>query len=156
MYDVRLIWDNTEGCGDIAFVNGDFKTGKPIESAVLLSLFCDARADDSSGITDPDGKRGWWGDLLREVEHTTGSNVWQLERSTLTQASLNMLKSYCQTALQWMIGDDICDRIEVTVERNDDVPETPIVVLSVILYRGDESVADIKYTDFWNAQIEED
>jgi phage gp46-like protein len=156
MDDIRLLWDNTEGVGDIAFVAGDFKTGKPIETAVYLSLFCDARADDSSGVVDPDMRRGWWGDLLRTVSHSTGSNIWQLEREKITQSILNSIKSYCENALQWMVDDEIVNSFEVTIDKNVDEPETPIVILSVILYRGDATVADIRYTDFWNAQIEED
>jgi phage gp46-like protein len=153
--DAQLLWNNDDGCGDIAFVSGDFKRGKPIESAVFLSLFCDARAKDYASVVDPDMQRGWWGDLLNDAGHKLGSNIWQLERETLSTATLNMVKGYCELALKWMIDDQIVDRIEIDASLDSTSPETTMVVLSIILYRGDATVADIRFKDFWDAQIVE-
>lgn len=152
--DAQIIWDNDEGCGDIAFVNGDIKRGKPIESSVYLSIFCDAKATDYKGTTDPDMQRGWWGDLLKAAGSVLGSNIWQLEREKMTQGTLNIIKSYCELALEWMLSDGIADKIEVETE-SFGKSESPAVLLSVRIYRGNDTIASIKYKDFWNAQIDE-
>lgn len=153
--DAQLIWDNDEGCGDIAFVNGDIKRGKPIESSVYISLFCDAKATDFNDAPyDPDSRRGWWGDLLKAAGSAIGSNIWQLEREKMTQGTLNIVKSYCELALEWMLTDGIADRIEIETENTSDT-KTPTVFLSIKIYRGSDTIANIQYKDLWNAQIDD-
>ena len=154
-FDAQLLWDNTEGCGDIAFVSGDFKRGKPIETAVYLSLFCDAKMTDYSKSTDPDSKRGWWGDLVSDGNHVLGSNIWEYERSKLDQGTINIIKSYCEIALQWMVSDGIVSKIEVDAELSNEQIESPKLALSIRLYKGDDVLANIRYGDFWNAQIDD-
>ena len=59
--DARIIWDHWGG--DLAIISGDVLLTDGLETAVILSLFLDARARDDDPL--PDGgtdRRGWWDD----------------------------------------------------------------------------------------------
>lgn len=116
--DVQLIFDPLESVldGDLAIENGDLVIENSLGTALLLSLFTDARASDEElarfGGDDP---RGWWGDALATFERDRfGSKLWLLQRETQTTATLAKAKAYAEEALAWLITDGICDAVNVT------------------------------------------
>lgn len=153
--DIALFWDGNTQTGDIRFENGDLVREPGLTSAVILSLFCDSRAGDDSGITDPDSRRGWWGDGLAAVQNNTGlgSNLWLLGREKVTQKTVNLAEQYILDALQWMLDDGVVAKLEVTVQRQGSV-ETPVLAASIKLFFSDGATQVISFADLWTQQFD--
>ncbi len=45
MTDIKLTWDNDNGVADMSITDSDFTKEAGLETAVLISLFTDRRAD---------------------------------------------------------------------------------------------------------------
>lgn len=93
-----------------------------LNNAITLSLFTDARASDDDVI--PDGsqdRRGYWGDIDLDDNESLGSRLWLLERSKITQDTLNTLHNYATDAVQWLIDEEHLQAINITVERDNEV-----------------------------------
>jgi phage gp46-like protein len=113
--DARLVFDAGELAADLALVAGDLEADNGLETALLLSLFTDARASDEElarfGDTDP---RGWWGDSESEFQGDVfGSKLWLLAREKQTNETLNRARDYAQQALDWLREDGIAERVAV-------------------------------------------
>jgi len=87
----------------------DIKSTNKFDTLVYTLLFTDARADIYSESKD---KRGWVGDIDKEVFN---SLIWTTDQSRLTRDNLNIIKSYAEKALQYMVQEKICDRVEVNI-----------------------------------------
>ena len=83
----------------------------PVESAVILSLFADARVTDEERPADEASRRGFWGDALTGSQ--TGSKLWLLAREKQTTETLRSVEDYARQALTWLVDDRIVDRIGV-------------------------------------------
>lgn len=154
--DIALIWNTEQQAGDIKFDGGDLVREPGLTSAVYLSLFCDSRANDDSGITDPDSRRGWWGNLLADKQDNAGmgSNLWLLSREKDTKQTVNLAEQYIYDALQWMLDDGVVQKIDVTVE-SQGTTTTPILAASIKLYFADGSKQVVAFADLWTAQFQE-
>lgn len=112
MSDISTLWNTTRG--DWTLAGADLASGNDVITGVLISLFTDrvAGVDDviPDGTADP---RGWWGD---DETHPVGSRLWLIDRAKKTQATLGLAQSYIQEALQWLIDDGVCSRVDVYVE----------------------------------------
>ncbi len=118
--DIQLTWDkDAQGCV-MAFSGNDVVTSESLLTAVLVSLFTDARAADDDPLPDPSGtdRRGWWGDATNtaKVNDSVGSKLWLLERAKNVGQVLVDAKAYVEEALQWMIDEGICKSVAVVVE----------------------------------------
>ena len=112
--DIAILWDAERSQGDWQLTEGgDFITAQALETAVMISLFTDARAapDDvlPQGETD---RRGWWGNALGE--DPIGSRLWLLRRARRRPETLNLARDYIREALAWLIEDGIARKVEVT------------------------------------------
>jgi len=106
-----------DGVIDFILVNGDLKMDDGLESAVVLSLLCDARVSVDELPYGEEDPRGFWGDIVSEVEgDSTGSKLWLLRREKLTNETATRAKKYCEEALQWLIDDKIASDVAVTTE----------------------------------------
>lgn len=114
MTDIRLIYDNSKGHCDWVIADGDLDTSDDLETAVLLSLFTDARAPD--GTVPPDGTtdlRGCWMDYYEGW--SMGSLLWTIEGSKKVGNSLlTHARTICEQALQWLIDDGVVGKVAVT------------------------------------------
>jgi len=87
---------------DISFVNGDIETTRNLDTAVLLSIFCERRAD-SSEVPIAKYRRGWIGNILMfDSLDEMGSKLWLLYQARATQNNLNRAKKFITDALEWM------------------------------------------------------
>lgn len=88
--------------------------GDELSSAILISLFCDARADDDEYAEvrehEP-SRRGWWGDLTDGIR--TGSKLWLLRRAPADEETLEKARFFVLDALSWLKEDGICREINV-------------------------------------------
>lgn len=115
----------------------------PLTRAVVISLFTHRRADPDDNADVP---MGWWGDTWPIVANDRyGSKLWLLQRSKLTNALVNTVRSYLCEALQWMLDDGVVSRIDIDIQR------TGINELgnSIVLWRRDGPVT-ISFNDFWS------
>lgn len=131
---------------DIEFINGEFTIEEGLETAVLMSIYTDRRADNDEELDDINDQRGWWGDQFEDDE--IGSKRWLLYRQKITSNTLALLRQYDRDALKWMIDDNVVKDIKVTVERYDRITVAEEIQL---YYANDESVA-FKFKTTWEAQ----
>lgn len=119
--DLLLVWSNERGDADLALIDGkaDLATDLGLQTAVLLSLFLDRRAepDDVPPSGDARDRRGWWGDEFLEVEGDRyGSRLWLLDRGKQTRETELRAKEYAREALAWMLEDRVVASLDVQVE----------------------------------------
>ncbi|WP_354689358.1 phage GP46 family protein [Citrobacter portucalensis] len=115
----------------------------PLTRAVVISFFTHRRADPDDNADVP---MGWWGDTWPMVANDRyGSKLWLLQRSKLTNALVNTVRTYLRESLQWMLDDGVVSRIDIDIQR------TGINELgnSIALWRRDGPVT-ISFNDFWS------
>lgn len=118
--DIELTWDTElQGC-KMSFAANDVVTSSSLLTAVLVSLFTDARAADDDPLPDPrnDDRRGWWGDATNTALPTdsVGSKLWLLEREKNTVDAVKRGKTYVQEALAWLVSEGVAKSVDVIVE----------------------------------------
>lgn len=89
--------------------DGDVVTEDQFETAVLVSLFSDRRAEPSQ-VPRPELRRGWVGDLQTPGD-PIGSTLWLLEQSRLTGSTANAARDAAQVSLQWLVDDDFATAV---------------------------------------------
>lgn len=111
--DLSLNWCET--FYDIQMRNQDLDVEQGLRTAVIISIFTDARANEEELPIGETSRRGYWGDLFPDVERDRiGSRLWLLERSKETEEVRVTARQYCLEALQWMIEDGIAASIDVS------------------------------------------
>lgn len=115
--DIATVWVPAASRGDWAVLGPDLRSGADLETAVLISLFTDRRADPDDVIPDGSGDpRGWWGDLGED--RPIGSKLWLLERAKQTEPVRLRAKDYVDQALAWLVQDGIAAAVETQVTWN--------------------------------------
>jgi phage gp46-like protein len=123
--------------GDIALGESDVLLDESILSAVLVSLFCDANADDLL----PGERRGYWAD--EDAQRPVGSLLWVLDRAKATQETRARARDAAEDSLRWMIDEGIAEQITVdaTYERPD------FLRLDILITRGTSR----RHQSLWDA-----
>jgi phage gp46-like protein len=114
--DISLTFDPTTATCDWTITSGQITEGNDLETAVLISLFTDARA--APGYVSADGTNdlhGFWGDTYSQTNW--GSRLWQLDRASISNRPviLQAAQNYATEALQWLIDDGVAATISATV-----------------------------------------
>jgi phage gp46-like protein len=112
MADITILWQPEQGFGDWVLLGPDLETGDDLVTAVLVSLFSDARAQDGDKV--PDGsadRRGWWGDSF--LAQPVGSRLWLIDRAKQTEATRLQAQDYAAEALAWLTAGGIAASIDV-------------------------------------------
>lgn len=136
MSDIALLFDPIDG-PDIAIDAGGLLLDEGLRTAILISLFTDARAPDGADLPHIDAdRRGWWGDDFGREDSVAGNGVigsllWLLEREKITPAVVARARDAAYAALRWLIEDNIASAIRVGVE----VQERKRIALSIELDR---------------------
>lgn len=139
------------GLIDISLMIGDVAADDGLETAVLISLFSDARASqDMIAEFDRDGDlRGYWGDLDNPADET-GSLLWVLKREKQLSRTLASAREYCERALAWLIEDKVADRVVVATE----YPQRGWMAIQIDIYRPrSNNPVTYRYNYEWAAQI---
>lgn len=92
----------------------DLGEGSALESAVLISLFTDARVTDEELPEGEQSRRGHWGDAFTGA--ATGSKLWLLSRAKRTPETLRLYEDYGRQALRWLIDDGHVTEITLIAE----------------------------------------
>lgn len=135
---------------DLNKENGDLKTDDGLETAVIISLFTDARADTDDILPDnSDDRRGWWGDSFADIAgDRIGSKLWLLAREKALPAVARRVETYAGEALNWLIIDGVASRIVCTATWI-----TPRCCgLRVEIYRATGDLVSLNYSNIWEAQ----
>ncbi|WP_439471349.1 phage GP46 family protein [Brevundimonas sp.] len=134
MTDLALIWSDEAFAADLALLDGDLAKDGGLKTAVILSLFTDARArpDDVLPQEGAD-RRGWWPDALGADEDRMGSRLWLLAREKLTPDTVARAREYAEEALMWLVRDGVARELVVTVE----VVGPAALGLHILIGRGD-------------------
>lgn len=121
MTDIALLWNDEAFAADAALSAGALRTDEGLRTAILISLFTDARAGEDDVLPDLGGdRRGWWGDAFpASAGDETGSRLWLLFREKITPGVIARARDYVRKALAWLIEDGIARSIEVSVEAQD-------------------------------------
>jgi len=115
MSDIALIPVQGDFSADFALVGADLLSDQGMDTAIIISLFCDARADpdDELPFIGAD-RRGWWADAYAEIPgDVTGSKLWLLERGKQIPRTLVRAEQYGRDALQWLVDDGVASAIDV-------------------------------------------
>lgn len=148
MADLALRWDGAAAAADLAVLANDLVLDAGLQTAVLLSLFLDRRAEDGdelpAGETD---RRGWWADATPVVAgDRIGSRLWLLAREKETKATLERAQKYAREALKWLIEDRVAERLEVTAE----FPRTGMLGLTVEVFRPRADPVTFRFDHTWD------
>ena len=154
--DIRINWNLDFMEGDYTFdsVLQDLESDEGLETAVIISLFTDRRANEDDILPDPNSldRRGWWGDLTTSFEDDQiGSRLWLLEREKTLENVPVRAKKYAEEALQWLIDDGITKKIEVETERQG-IPGNDRLAIAVRIFKPDGTVVRFRYLTQWIAQ----
>ncbi len=150
MSDIGLFWDSINGAADFSLTDNDLTADETLESAIMLSLFVDRRADDGDVLPYSEtDRRGWWADAVPSVEgDKIGSKLWLLQRSKQTADTLARAAQYAREALQWLIEDGVAERVDVESE----IVAHGIMGLKVTVTRPTVDSVTYRYQYTWAAQ----
>jgi phage gp46-like protein len=150
MSDIRTVFDETTLTADWLLEPPGLDVSDDLTTAVVLSLFTDARAGDSDFI--PDGttdRRGWWADS-RSPEGVLGSRLWLYTRAKASEETRRGVEEAAASALQWLLDDGVAARVDVGASWRE-TGSTPrsTLALRVIITRDDGSALDLRFANFW-------
>ena len=148
--DIKIQFDELTQEFDFAYNNGDLIREKGLETAVLISLFTDRRANDDDNLINQGEYRGWWGDAL--TDDKIGSRLWLIRSQKATNQNVVLAKEYIIEALQWMIDDGVASKIEVETEKQGPV-ENLRLAAKIRIYYTDGNVEAIEFKNLWENQI---
>lgn len=116
---------------DIHFdAQGDIETADQLDTALLMSLFCERRAA-ASEMPVPELRRGWIGNVATPgIE--IGSKLWLYEQARITRSTLNGVTAEALAGLNWLVEDGVA--LSVTAD-------TTIAGLAVNLERSNSEVS---------------
>lgn len=145
--DIRL--NGNEYRWDIGLDGKNLSTDPGLETAVVISLFTDRRAENDDTLPDWSGdRRGWWADAYSEYENDRiGSRLWQLAREKTLPAVLERAKEYAREALAWMIEDGLAAEVMVEAERG----RGDILGLSIDIIKPSGELVNFIYQDIWES-----
>lgn len=112
--DIALTHNPQTGLLDISLVGGDLLAEDTLATAVMLSLLSD-RTAQAHEVDAGSDQRGWWADAFADDDGDQfGSRLWLIGREKVIPATVQLVRTYVQEALQWMVDDGIAESIVVT------------------------------------------
>lgn len=147
--DILLDFDGQLLTGDIRQIGADLAPDNGLKTAVVISLFTDARAlaDDElpPGQADP---RGWWGDLLAGIDaDKIGSRRWLYTREKQTAETARKIREADEEALAWLVEDGIAAAVTVETEWIG----RGVLGERVLITKPDGTVVDFRFNHLWEA-----
>ena len=146
MNDIRLSFDPFAG-GQISMAGNDLGTEDGLQTAVLISLFTDARLPDDRAPNDGSGdRRGWWPEEL-DAAPKYGSLLWTLDRSKHSEETRRRAEEYAKEALQWLVDEKIAAAVSVVAE----FVRRGVLGISIDIQRPGGGQVNYRYDYIWQA-----
>lgn len=148
MADFLLVPTSALGIeGDLRAEGDGYLETNGLETAIRLSLFTDARAQEGDDLPEGTGAfgedlRGYWADSLLSTG-AMGSRLWTLKRSALTSETRQRARDFALEALAWMKSIGIASEIAVETE----VAEAGVLLIGITITRESETPA--RYAYLW-------
>jgi len=103
---LAIRYDNARQAGDLVYSRGVLlDSGEDLETATLISLFTDARAQPSDVLPVGSPRRGYWADSLSDDSDTFGSRLWLLSDALATAENARLAEQYALEALRWLADE---------------------------------------------------
>ena len=143
--DIKTFYSNGRCDWKVAAPGLAPETG--LETAVIISLFSDRRAEADDVLPgDGQDRRGWWGDAYSQIQGDRfGSRLWLLSREKLVPETLRRAREYAEEALAWMVEDGVADRIVATAEAIDH----KLLGLAVEIHRPKQAPESFRFNIYW-------
>lgn len=150
--DAKLIYKEIGpgfGYFDLSLASGSVVEDHSLETAVILSLFTDRRAEVDDALPEGGGdRRGVWSDAFADIPgDLQGSRLWLLSRSKQLPDVANRARQYAEEALQWLIDDGIAAQVNVSAES----VARGILGLQVQIVKPDGEAVGFKFSNLWEA-----
>lgn len=128
---------------------GDFVQDEGLETAILMSLLLNKRAD-STEAPQPVNRGGYWGYEINNMEF---SKLW-IVRGRLTTDKINAAIEYSNSALQWLIEEGYATRIETEAEfvRSNDIKGDGIKI-DITITKVNDIILSKDYTLWINTDL---
>lgn len=150
MADIRTVFIDIEQGADFAIEALLLQEDEGLDTAVILSLFTDRRAEDDD-IVSGDDKRGTWIDSFSDVEGDKfGSRLWLLESAKLLPETVNRVREYCAEALNWMVRDGVAKAVNVTAQITRHHP-LGVIATQIEIVKPDGTTTRYKFEKLWSA-----
>lgn len=136
--DISLLFPQGSISADILIDAPGLKTGDDLESAIIISIFTDRRANDDDKLLPNEDPRGWFGDTFSPYRNDKiGSRLWLLRRGKMLPETLVKAREYVLEALRWLVDDNIVSSVNVTTERYN--MNTLAILVEVIKPQGSDT-----------------
>lgn len=159
MTDVALGFDFALMAGDLVLDGATLATEDGLRTAIVISIFTDARAHDDDEI--PDGttnRRGWWADRVAPASRAAdsqdgrtpdriGSRMWLLSREKQVPEVLARAKQYLAEALQWLVDEGVATKVAVTTW----IERTGVLGWQAEITRPDGTIGAFRFDYVWRS-----
>jgi phage gp46-like protein len=110
---IRIVWNRLSQDGDIDVDENGMVESPGLETACILSLFCDAPVEEGDDVPDGIDRRGWWADAYTDESDTWGSKLWQVFSQKATTSALESARRAAERALAWLVEDNVARSVDV-------------------------------------------
>lgn len=146
MSDIRTHFVSAEAGADWLLQAPSLAGDDGLDTAVLLSLFSDARARPGDVTPAADDLRGWWGDAVAaEPGDRFGSRLWLLARRKQLPEVLAEARGYAEEALAWLIRDGVASRLEIEAF----IPRDEALGLSIAITKPTGQPVRFRFEALW-------
>lgn len=141
---------------DVRIYKGDLAKDQDLQTAILLSLFTNRRAEPSDKVIG-DNLQGWWGSKYvnaiagnQQSSPRLGSRLWLLKGQKVTRDTLNFARLYANESLKWLIDDDVIESALVDAS----ALKAGGILLDIQIVKPDQAQLTFSYGYVWS-QIEQ-
>ena len=111
MIDIALLQKN--GKFDIDFKDGDIAKTQSLIPAILMSIFCKARAELSQVNNQIDRRGGHFTNSFSQEGYEIGSLLWlYTEQNKIDESTIDDIEDTINKGLEWLVNDGYLQDIE--------------------------------------------
>lgn len=145
--DIQTVFKGGEAA-DYAIESMLLATDEGLTTAVILSLFTDARAREDDALPHGDAdRRGYWGDAWPAYPgESMGSRLWLVWPGKQTRENLVRAREYAQQALEWLVTDGIASSVEVQATN----PRDGVLALAVRVMKPTGNALALRFESLWS------
>ncbi len=146
--DIKTFFFDLTTTADYALDGLLLATDDGLTTAVVLSLFTDARAEADDPIPQGDAdRRGWWGDAWPMVPgESMGSRLWLAWPGKQTADNLARAREAAEEALHWLVDDSIAQAVTVQATN----PRDGVLALAVSIEKPDGEALSLRFESLWS------